>query len=147
MLQIITAKNNTISISFFKKTRTVIWWQDGTRWGTRLGSSNSTSPYLTLFTSPLILSGMLYSHFQAQKCMQVLHVKCPLFLSDFNQNWNVLINFSETPQYKIYEIPFIGFWVVKYRQISKANRCIFTTSDTGVPKNALFVQRVRINTR
>jgi hypothetical protein len=28
-----------------------------------------------------------------------IHAKC--LLSDFNQNWNVLTNFSETPQYKI----------------------------------------------
>jgi hypothetical protein len=30
-----------------------------------------------------------------------LHVKCLLFLSDLDRNWNVLIHFSETPQHQI----------------------------------------------
>jgi hypothetical protein len=30
-----------------------------------------------------------------------LHVKCPLSMCDFNQNWNVLINFSKTQKYQI----------------------------------------------
>jgi hypothetical protein len=30
-----------------------------------------------------------------------LHEKCLLLLSDFNQNWNVSTEFSETPQYQI----------------------------------------------
>jgi hypothetical protein len=28
-----------------------------------------------------------------------LHTKCSLLLSDFNQNWNVLTNFSKIPKY------------------------------------------------
>jgi hypothetical protein len=28
-------------------------------------------------------------------------VKCPLLLSDFDQNWNVVTNFSKTPLYQI----------------------------------------------
>jgi hypothetical protein len=31
----------------------------------------------------------------------VLHVKCPLLLADFNQNWNVSINFSKPPRHHI----------------------------------------------
>jgi hypothetical protein len=30
-----------------------------------------------------------------------LHVKYPLLWSNLNQNWNVLTNFSKTPQYQI----------------------------------------------
>jgi hypothetical protein len=30
-----------------------------------------------------------------------LHVKCPLLLSDLNQNWNVQTNFSKTSQYQL----------------------------------------------
>jgi hypothetical protein len=39
-----------------------------------------------------------------------LHVKCPLLLSDFNQNWNVLGNCDYTVQYL--ENPFSGSRVV-----------------------------------
>jgi hypothetical protein len=53
---VIAAKNNIIAISFFKKTITVIW--NDTGWGTRLGSSNSTSPNTTCLHHHLILSGM-----------------------------------------------------------------------------------------
>jgi hypothetical protein len=42
---VIAAKNNITAISFFKKTRKGIW--NDTGWGTRLGSSNSTSAYST----------------------------------------------------------------------------------------------------
>jgi hypothetical protein len=31
----------------------------------------------------------------AEKCVGP-HVKCPLLLPDFEKNWNMLINFSET---------------------------------------------------
>jgi hypothetical protein len=59
MLQIIiSSKSNIIAVSFFEKTRTVIW--NDTEWGTRLGSSKSTSPYMILFTSPFNLPGMPY---------------------------------------------------------------------------------------
>jgi hypothetical protein len=30
-----------------------------------------------------------------------LHIKCPLFLADFNQNWNVLTHFRGTPNYQL----------------------------------------------
>jgi hypothetical protein len=56
---VIAANNNIIAISFFDKTRTEKRGDTGR--GTRLGSGNSTSPYSTLFTSPLISIGMPYS--------------------------------------------------------------------------------------
>jgi hypothetical protein len=34
-----------------------------------------------------------------------LHVKCPLFLSDFSQNWILWINFSKNPQYILSQNP------------------------------------------
>jgi hypothetical protein len=37
----------------------------------------------------------------AQKRTQVSIVKCPLFLSDCNQNWNVVTNVGKTPKYQI----------------------------------------------
>jgi hypothetical protein len=30
-----------------------------------------------------------------------LRIKCPVLLSDFNQNWDLSINFSKSPQYQI----------------------------------------------
>jgi hypothetical protein len=44
---------------------------------------------------------MLQMHAETHVC---LHVKCPLFLSDFNQNWSVLTNFSITSQSDFMEI-------------------------------------------
>jgi hypothetical protein len=32
---------------------------------------------------------------------QKVYEKCPLLVSDFNQKWNVLTNFSKTPQGQI----------------------------------------------
>lgn len=36
----------------------------------------------------------------------VLYVKCPLLLSNFNQNWNVLTNFSKTPHVRFHKNAF-----------------------------------------
>lgn len=52
------------------------------------------------------------------------HVKCPLLLSDFNQNWNVSINFR-TPQYQIAWKTTQQF-LSSYRwqeRCTKTNRC------------------------
>jgi hypothetical protein len=35
-----------------------------------------------------------------------LHVKCLLFLPEFNQNWNVPTNFVELFEHQFYENPF-----------------------------------------
>jgi hypothetical protein len=40
------------------------------------------------------------SHQHAVVCAG-LHVKCPLLLPDFNQNWNLPTDFSKTPHYQI----------------------------------------------
>jgi hypothetical protein len=38
-----------------------------------------------------------------------LHVKCPLLITDFNENWKALTNFSETPQRQISQTPVQHF--------------------------------------
>jgi hypothetical protein len=44
------------------------------------------------------------------------HVKCPLLLSDFHQNWNVSKSSLKMPNTKLNENPFSGAQVVACRQ-------------------------------
>jgi len=44
-------------------------------------------------------------HTQTLQCAEThvgLHVKCPLLLSDFNQIWKALVNFSEELGFKVF---------------------------------------------
>ena len=45
-----------------------------------------------------------------------LHVKCPLFLSDFNETWTFWTDFRKTLNIKFHENPFSGSRVVAYGQ-------------------------------
>jgi hypothetical protein len=55
-----------------------------------------------------------------------LHVKCPLLLSNFNHNWNVLTILVKLYNITFDENPFSGSKVVSYVQMeewSELNRC------------------------
>jgi hypothetical protein len=47
-----------------------------------------------------------------------VYVECPLLLSDFNQNWNKLINCSETHQYQI-SLKFFWWFLSCYMWIDR----------------------------
>jgi hypothetical protein len=64
-------------------------------------------------------------------------MKCPLLLSDFNQNWNLHINFSMTSRCQFYGTLFSGYrtdmekLIVTFLQISLTNaRKIIIKSET-----------------
>jgi hypothetical protein len=72
-----------------------------------------------------------------------LHVKCPLFLSAFNQNWDVSTNFSLTP---LYQIPLKSIKRSRVATMNRqtdrqgeTNRRIFTTLAANAPRNCNFV--------
>jgi hypothetical protein len=66
-----------------------------------------------------------------------LHSKFLLFLSNLNQNWNVLTNFSSNPQYQISWKSVQWFWVVTCRQtdMAKIIGTFFKLLVMNTPKN------------
>jgi hypothetical protein len=53
---------------------------------------------LTFFTPINILQVVLKTYAETYRS---LHFECPIFVSDFNKDWNMPTRFSRTPQYQI----------------------------------------------
>jgi hypothetical protein len=68
-----------------------------------------------------------------------LHVACPLFLSDFNQNWSVLTNFSITLLSKFMEIHSVVLKFLLADRHGGSNRPIFGTLRWKHTRHIIFV--------
>jgi hypothetical protein len=71
----------------------------------------------------------LVSYAQMRVGKQVgFHIKCELFLSDFNWNWNMCWNISKFRSIRFYKNPFSCFQIVPWGSMDmhgEANRWIF----------------------
>jgi hypothetical protein len=53
-----------------------------------------------------------------------VHVKCPILLSDFDENWNVLANFNDISNIAFYKNSFNQYRIVTLRKDRQTNETV-----------------------
>jgi hypothetical protein len=67
-----------------------------------------------------------------------IHVKYPLFLSDFNGTWNFSSDFLKIPDIKFYEEPSSGSRVAPYGRTDMTTLIVALRSFANATKNDLW---------
>lgn len=86
------------------------------------------------------------SYFRDAHINSCLHLKCPLFLADFNKNWNVSTNVSETPTTKFSKnrsaVREQLLWIDRLtHRYGEVNRLIFAISRCERAKKIIYVRK------